>query len=185
MIVYAASIKSKIFILSKSGPCCCTQLRTLIARGLAGGSGGSGNGDDMHSEKIPSPSLRQSDGPPSERSAQPASKGTRNGKTTIAERDAELMNSWKEREGSLVNAEFEDGHVAEGYRRNVGVNRAPCAVDREDHLVEQSTIEREILYFPDPDPRYRCCRHSILDRERAVPVHPFETRTNNVRASHN
>lgn len=38
---------------------------------------------------------------------------------TIAERDAAMMNSWKERQGSLANAEFEDGQVAEGYRRNV------------------------------------------------------------------
>lgn len=40
-------------------------------------------------------------------------------KKTIAERDAALMNAWKEREGSLANAEFEDGKVEEGYRRHV------------------------------------------------------------------
>ena len=40
-------------------------------------------------------------------------------KMTIAERDAALMNSWKERQGSLANAEFEDGEVSGGYRRNV------------------------------------------------------------------
>lgn len=40
-------------------------------------------------------------------------------KMTMAERDAALANSWKEHEGSLANAEFEDGQVAEGYRRNV------------------------------------------------------------------
>ncbi|KAF7799790.1 hypothetical protein EIP86_011032 [Pleurotus ostreatoroseus] len=38
---------------------------------------------------------------------------------SIAERDAALMNAWKEREGSLANAEFEDGKVEEGYRRHV------------------------------------------------------------------
>ena len=40
-------------------------------------------------------------------------------KMTIAERDAALMNSWRERQGSLANAEFEDGEVSGGYRRNV------------------------------------------------------------------
>lgn len=38
---------------------------------------------------------------------------------TIAERDAALKNAWKDREGSLANAEFENGEVEEGYRRNV------------------------------------------------------------------
>lgn len=38
---------------------------------------------------------------------------------SIAERDSMLMNAWKEREGSLANAEFEDGKVEEGYRRHV------------------------------------------------------------------
>lgn len=38
---------------------------------------------------------------------------------TITERDAALMNAWKDREGSLANAEFEDGQLETGYRRNV------------------------------------------------------------------
>ncbi|KAI0087278.1 hypothetical protein BDY19DRAFT_954845 [Irpex rosettiformis] len=41
---------------------------------------------------------------------------------SIAERDAMLMNAWKDREGSLANAEFEDGKVEEGYKRNVKAN---------------------------------------------------------------
>ncbi|KAI0342910.1 hypothetical protein BDW22DRAFT_1357455 [Trametopsis cervina] len=41
---------------------------------------------------------------------------------SIAERDAMLMNAWKDREGSLANAEFEDGKVEEGYRRHVKAN---------------------------------------------------------------
>ena len=40
-------------------------------------------------------------------------------KMTVAERDAALINAWKERQGSLANTEFEDGQVAGGYRRNV------------------------------------------------------------------
>lgn len=38
---------------------------------------------------------------------------------TVAERDAALMNAWRDREGSLANAELEDGKLEEGYRRNV------------------------------------------------------------------
>lgn len=38
---------------------------------------------------------------------------------TVAERDAALMDTWKEREGSLANAELEDGELEGGYRRNV------------------------------------------------------------------
>ncbi|KAJ3534056.1 hypothetical protein NM688_g7194 [Phlebia brevispora] len=38
---------------------------------------------------------------------------------SVAERDAALLRAWKEREGSLASAEFEDGKVEEGYRRNV------------------------------------------------------------------
>ena len=38
---------------------------------------------------------------------------------TVAERDADLMNRWRERQGSLANAELEDGQVDSGYRRNV------------------------------------------------------------------
>ena len=38
---------------------------------------------------------------------------------TVAERDAELMNRWRERQGSFANAELEDGQVDSGYRRNV------------------------------------------------------------------
>ncbi|KAI0768077.1 hypothetical protein BD413DRAFT_614738 [Trametes elegans] len=52
--------------------------------------------------------------------AQPESSPNR--KMTIAEMDVELMDRWKERQGSLANAEFEDGQVAEGYRRNVKAN---------------------------------------------------------------
>ena len=40
-------------------------------------------------------------------------------KMTVAERDAALINAWKERQGSLANTEFEDSQVAGGYRRNV------------------------------------------------------------------
>ena len=38
---------------------------------------------------------------------------------TVAERDADLMNRWRERQGSLANAELENGQVDSGYRRNV------------------------------------------------------------------
>jgi hypothetical protein len=38
---------------------------------------------------------------------------------SIAERDAAMMNAWKEHEGSIANAELEDGKLEEGYRRNV------------------------------------------------------------------
>lgn len=41
---------------------------------------------------------------------------------TLTERDAELMEKWKDREGSLANSEFEGGKVEEGYRRNVKAN---------------------------------------------------------------
>ncbi|KIP04382.1 hypothetical protein PHLGIDRAFT_195329 [Phlebiopsis gigantea 11061_1 CR5-6] len=41
---------------------------------------------------------------------------------TVAERDAALMNAWRDREGSLANAELEDGKLEEGYRRNVKAN---------------------------------------------------------------
>ncbi|THH01615.1 hypothetical protein EW026_g1136 [Hermanssonia centrifuga] len=41
---------------------------------------------------------------------------------SVAERDAATMNAWKEREGSLANAEFEDGSVEGGYRKNVKAN---------------------------------------------------------------
>ena len=43
----------------------------------------------------------------------------RNRPITIAERDAMLIKAWKDREGSLANAQFEDGKVEEGYRRHV------------------------------------------------------------------
>ncbi|KAI0076210.1 hypothetical protein K474DRAFT_1772718 [Panus rudis PR-1116 ss-1] len=43
-------------------------------------------------------------------------------KMTVAERDAAMMDAWKEREGSLANAQFEDGKAEEGYRRNVKAN---------------------------------------------------------------
>ncbi len=38
---------------------------------------------------------------------------------SVTERDAATINAWKEREGSLANAEFEDGLVEGGYRKNV------------------------------------------------------------------
>lgn len=38
---------------------------------------------------------------------------------SLVEKNAALLNSLKEHEGSLANAEFEDGQVSEGYRRNV------------------------------------------------------------------
>ena len=38
---------------------------------------------------------------------------------TVTERDADLMNRWRERQGSLANAELEDGQLDSGYRRNV------------------------------------------------------------------
>lgn len=40
-------------------------------------------------------------------------------KMSLAERDAELMEKWRDREGSLANTEFEGGEAEGGYRRNV------------------------------------------------------------------
>lgn len=41
---------------------------------------------------------------------------------TYAERDAELMQKFREREGSLANSAFEDGEIEHGLRRNVKKN---------------------------------------------------------------
>ncbi|KAK7690807.1 hypothetical protein QCA50_005907 [Cerrena zonata] len=41
---------------------------------------------------------------------------------SIAERDAALMHAWRERGGGIATAEFEDGKLEEGYRRNVKAN---------------------------------------------------------------
>ncbi|OSD06341.1 hypothetical protein PYCCODRAFT_1474517 [Trametes coccinea BRFM310] len=96
-------------------------------RGLASSSSSTDSSKDAHSRQ--SKSKRQdshaavdkdSADTTAEYDASPLQEPTR--KMTLAERDAALMNSWKEREGSFANAEFEDGQVAEGYRRNVKAN---------------------------------------------------------------
>ncbi|OBZ72064.1 hypothetical protein A0H81_07836 [Grifola frondosa] len=45
---------------------------------------------------------------------------------TIAEQDAALMQRLQDREGSLANAQFENGKLEEGYRRNVKANIFRC-----------------------------------------------------------
>ncbi|EKM58197.1 uncharacterized protein PHACADRAFT_207031 [Phanerochaete carnosa HHB-10118-sp] len=41
---------------------------------------------------------------------------------SVAERDAMIISAWKDHEGSLSNAEFEDGLLEHGLRRGVKAN---------------------------------------------------------------
>lgn len=63
---------------------------------------------------------------------------------SVAERDAALMNAWKDREGSLANAEFEDGQVEQGYRRNV----VSSYFSSEEALVPTRCAFIESQYLP-------------------------------------
>jgi len=68
-------------------------------------------------------SLQASSAEPVDEAAhKPEQPGPKPHKMTVAEQDAALMESWKERQGSLANSEFEGGEVEGGYRRNVKAN---------------------------------------------------------------
>ncbi|KAI0360126.1 hypothetical protein OH77DRAFT_1517665 [Trametes cingulata] len=88
----------------------------MFMRGVAQGPGSTGSSEEVP----PQPASKLSDSSDTPTESKTESKPKR--KMTMAERDAALMNSWKEHEGSLANAEFEHGQVAEGYRRNVKAN---------------------------------------------------------------
>ena len=64
---------------------------------------------------------------------------------SVAERDKALMEAWKDREGSLANARFEDGQVEEGYRRNVVSLWAQAPLDVETSSEGPWELESEHL----------------------------------------
>lgn len=56
-----------------------------------------------------------------------------------------MMNAWKDREGSLANAELEDGEVEHGLRRNVvSAKRPGLAVPFADRHLQKANIFRVI-----------------------------------------
>ncbi|KAL1937469.1 hypothetical protein VTO73DRAFT_13192 [Trametes versicolor] len=78
--------------------------------------------DDYKERDIVTPQRTPGSSEHSPTDSQARSEAPKKRAMTLAERDAALLNSLKEHEGSLANAEFEDGQVSEGYRRNVKAN---------------------------------------------------------------
>ena len=67
---------------------------------------------------------------------------------TVTERDAALMLAWKERGGGMATAEFEDGKLEEGYRRNVVGFACPGYTSEETNsLPYPDVIIRKQTYF--------------------------------------
>lgn len=95
---------------------------------------------------------------------------------TLAERDAALLNSLKEHEGSLANAEFEDGQVSEGYRRNV-VRYSPHvrAEGKVDRSRADAYTDRKPTYFVTYDIIHR---HGSSMGKREGPEHEQLLRRN-------
>ncbi|KAI0749560.1 hypothetical protein C8Q80DRAFT_631929 [Daedaleopsis nitida] len=77
---------------------------------------------DATRSRPPAPTTRKPDADEEHHEPSSTTKPGSTKKMTVAERDAALMNSWKERQGSLANAELEDGQLEGGYRRNVKAN---------------------------------------------------------------